>query len=380
MKILHLCLAAHYTEEMTYQDNLLPLQNALDGHEVVIVSDCYMYKDGQLVCCGEEDRVLSNGVRLVRMKYDYIINNFISGKIRKVSRLYDFICSIKPDVILFHGVAGWEMLSAAKYKKNNPNIKLYIDSHEDFNNSGLSWVSRLLQYKIFNRFVVRKIKRLVDKFLYITYESKIFIQKMYFLENDEVEFYPLGGEIVDKVKKESFRNEIECRYNLSEEDMIIVHSGKLDVGKRTEVLLNALYRVENKNLKLFVIGMIPEDCKATILPLIERDNRVIYVGWKRSKDLIKYLSAADLYIQPGTQSATMQNAICCGTPVALYPYPSYKAYVKGNGFFVESVDDCVTVLKDIGNDPQSLLSMSDKSYELAYKILDYKVLASRLYR
>ncbi|MDP1194554.1 hypothetical protein, partial [Klebsiella pneumoniae] len=80
---------------------------------------------------------------------------------------------------LFHGVAGWEMLTVFEYKKHYPKVKLYIDSHEDFHNSGKNWVSRLFQYKIFNRLLVAIIKREVDKFLYLSYESRDFLVRMY---------------------------------------------------------------------------------------------------------------------------------------------------------------------------------------------------------
>jgi hypothetical protein len=49
MKILHACLASHYTEGMSYQDNLLPDQNAHDGHDVTVISDCYVYQNDRLV-------------------------------------------------------------------------------------------------------------------------------------------------------------------------------------------------------------------------------------------------------------------------------------------------------------------------------------------
>ncbi|EJL6271845.1 glycosyltransferase, partial [Vibrio cholerae] len=192
MRIAHVCLASHYTEGMTYQDNQLADQNASDGHEVVVISDCFRYKGHALEEIEPEDIILSSGVRLVRMEYDNIVNDFISSKIRKVSKLESFLYDFKPDVILFHGVAGYEMLTVSKYKQDNPLVKLYIDSHEDYHNSGTVWLSRFFQYKVFNRWIVRNIRKNVDKFLYLSYESRDFCQEVYGLKNEEMEFYPLG--------------------------------------------------------------------------------------------------------------------------------------------------------------------------------------------
>ena len=379
MNILHVSIASHYTENMTYQDNQLSEQNALDGHSVTVISDCFQFEGSKLVKSIEEDRVLDNGVRLIRVEYNLIIHPLISSKIRKVNKLYKIIQDIKPNVILFHGVAGYEMLTVAKYKKENPKTKLYIDSHEDFHNSGTFWLSRALQYRIFNRFIVNKIKNKVDKFLYLSYESRDFLEKMYGLEDDKLEFYPLGGNIIEKDYKQKFSQEIRAQHGYTEDDILILHSGKLVPGKKTKELIAAFKSVTNSRLKLMIVGSIPTEYFQILDKLIQSDKRINFVGWKSSDDLVKYLCTADLYFQPGTQSATMQNAICCGTPVALYPYSSHQPYIDDNGFFVSNEDDYVRVFESILSDPEILTNMSNASYSIASNLLDYKKLASRLY-
>lgn len=380
MKIFHICLASHYTEGMTYQDNQLPDQNAKDGHEVIVVSDCYQYESGKLIETPEEDRVLSSGVRLIRLKYDFIFNGTVSAKIRKVSRLYRLLELERPDVVLFHGVAGWEMLSAARYKRAHPNTKLYIDSHEDFHNSGTFWASRFFQYRVFNRLLVSKIRSVVDKFLYLSSESKDFLSQMYGLKNEDMEFYPLGGNVVPKAQRLHYSKEIRARHGFSSDDILILHSGKLDAAKKTVELVQAFLTVGRTNLKLVVIGSIPDSQRSLLEPLFDKSPNVFFLGWKSGRELVAYICAADLYFQPGTQSATMQNAICCGTPVALYPYASHRPYIRDNGYFVSDSDDYVRVFEALEIDKKNLAKMSDNSYALAYELLDYKVLAKRLYR
>lgn len=379
MKILHVCLASHYTEGMTYQDNQLADQNAKDGHEVVVISDCYKFVGHSLEEVEEEDIILSSGVRLIRMKYDYIINNLISSKIRKVKSLKKFLYSFRPDVILFHGVAGYEMLTVAEYKRKNRQVKLYIDSHEDYHNSGTFWFSLFFQYKVFNRYIVNKVKSSVDKFLYLSYESKRFCQDVYSLEDDEMEFYPLGGNVISFEYKEKYKFEVRKKLALSNDDIIILHSGKFSSGKKTKDLLESFCSVPASNLKLVLVGSIPEDMSTTLNRLIASDKRILFLGWMNSSELIKYLSAADIYVQPGTQSATMQNAICCGTPVALYPYPSHEPYVIENGIYIESKSDYNQMFLDLSASKLDLLSMSKASFSIARNLLDYQILAKRLY-
>lgn len=379
MKILHVCLASHYTEGMTYQDNQLPDQNSRDGHNVIVVSDCYAFHDGDLIKVPEEDRLLESGIRLIRLNFDLIINEIISSKVRKVAKLKILLIKEKPDVVLFHGVAGWEMLTVAKYKKDNPQTKLYIDSHQDFHNSGTFWLSLFFQYRIFNRYLVNKVRRYVDKFLYLSYESKDFIVKMYGLDDSELEFFPLGGNIVSKDRKMIFSQNVRERHNYSSEDILIVHSGKLVANKKTQELIHAFKNIESENFKLLIIGSIPNEEKNILEPLIASDNRIIFLGWKNYDELVEYLCAADIYFQPGTQSATMQNAICCGAPVAVYPYKSHEPYVKDNGFLVTGIQSYIEVFNNILADKSVLTKMSDASYAIASELLDYRILASRLY-
>lgn len=379
LKIIHICLASHYTEGMTYQDNQLPDQNAADGHEVVVVSDCYKYSGHQLIEVPEEDTLLPTGIRLIRMKYDFFVSKKISSKIRKVRNLKFLLENFQPDVILYHGAAGVELLTVADYKKENPEVKLYVDSHADYHNAGAFWLSLLLQYKIFNRYLVSKAKKYVDKFFYVSYECKVFCQEVYGLTDRDLEFYPLGGYVIDKLKKDKFKTLIRNQHDLNADEIVVVHSGKLTVKKKTVELIKAFSQVKDPKIKLFLIGSIHESIQDVLEPLIRKDCRIYFLGWMSSNELIKYLCAADLYIQPGTQSATLQNAICCGTPIAVYPYESHKPYVKENGFFIKNSKEYIDLFQQIAKGTISLQKMIDPSYEIAENLLDYKVLAERLY-
>jgi len=103
-------------------------------------------------------------------------------------------------------------------------------------------------------------------------------------------------------------------------------------------------------------------------------------GWKSREDLLDYLCAADMYLQPGSVSATLQNAICCGTPVMIYPHNSYDEYARENCIRVSNEEDMRNMFQDISEGKIDLSSMSYYSYVYARKYLDYKRLAARLYQ
>ena len=379
MKILHVCLASSFTEGLTYQDNMLADQNVADGHEVMVISDCTCFENGKIVPTPPLDRILSNRVRLVRLPFDFILTNFFSNKLRKTKLLRPLIEQFTPDVIFFHGCAGWELFTVSKYKKANPSVKLYVDSHEDYNNSARNWLSRNILHRLIYRPIIRNAYSYLDRLLYISEETKDFLLGLYKLPNTKLEFYPLGGIIHSPNEIESKREEKRKELELSNKDILLCHSGKLDASKRTKDILLALSIVSSKQVKLIIIGNIPDEMKPVLEPMIAADARIKFLGWKTGDELLDYLCACDIYVQPGSQSATMQNAICCGAPIILYPYKSHKSFIKGNGWFAETTADMTTIFSEVVADPAILEEKRKNSFSLAHEFLDYSRLAARLY-
>lgn len=380
MKIAHICLASYYTEGMTYQDNILPEINSQDGHEVIIVSNAQKYDSGKIVDTKEETKVLNSQLKLYRIKYDKILTKFISEKIRKAKKLKRILEDFNPDVILFHGTCGYELLTVTEYKKANPNIKLYVDSHEDFNNSARTFLSKNILHKLFYKKIINKCIEEIDKVFYLSEETKYFLENFYKIENKKLEFYPLGGFIREGKDKINVRKKLRENLKISEEDIILIHSGKLDKLKRTREILEAFINVKNEKLHLLIIGNIPIEEKKELERLIKSDKRIKFLGWKSGDELLDYICASDVYVQPGSQSATCQNAVCCGLPIILYPHISYQVMFEKNIFWVETKDEIEKSIKKIADNPNILKDMSKESYKIAKELLDYKKLARRLYR
>lgn len=380
MKILHVCLSCFYIDDYAYQENILPIKNQSDGHEVKIIASTETFVENlKLGYIEANSYQTSTGINIDRLPYSKVLTNFISHKVRKYSEFENKLKEFKPDVILFHGLASWELLTVAKYKKNNPSVKLYADSHADLNNSATNFLSSNILHKVFYKYIVRKAYPFIDKIFYISEEVKDFLKINYALSDKNMEFYPLGGDILPEDEREHIRLETRKKLDISDNQILFVHSGKMDKLKRTEDLIKAFSKVKEERFKLLLIGNIPSDIYDIISPLIEKDCRISYLGWKSSEELARYLCACDVYLQPGSQSATMQNAMCCGAAVMLYPHKSHKPYLIGNGFYVETVEDMIQSLQTIATDINIVEKMRKQSMIIAKDILDYKKLAARLY-
>lgn len=380
MRVLFITFGENFTEGMTYQDNLLAKQIRADGHEVAIVAGCYKFVNGTLTKTGEEDKLLNNGIRLIRKGYKNIMGEFVSRKVRAVEGLYEIIESQRPDIIFQSNLCSYEVLTTSKYKENNPAVKFYVNCHDDRHNSARNVLSREVLHKMFYRHLIQKALPQIDKVFYITHETGEFLKVMYNIPDHMIEFFPLGGVVFEEKTRLQKRNKTRHELGLEEEDILIVHTGKMNKDKRTEEVLEAFTGVLSDRLRLILIGSLHEDIRAKVERLVASDNRIRFLGWKSSDELFNYLCASDLYMQPGSQSATMQNAVCCRSAVALYPYSSHKALLGDSAFYIESRQDIEALLRYVVRNPDTLEKKRRELYKIASDVLDYRVLAARLYR
>lgn len=380
MRILHCCLSNFFIDNYGYQENLLTRQNKIDGHEVQILASTETYfRNTQLGYVSPSRYFDENGIEVIRIPYNRNLPHAIAKKVRHYEGTIQHIKHFAPDVILFHGASAYELVVIAKYVADNPGVKLYVDSHEDFHNSARNILSRELLHKpLYRRWVHMALPR-IEKILCLSLESYDFINLLYGVPSDKLELYPLGGTIVDGEEYTARRSRVRMELRLEPTDTLFVSTGKMSKPKRISEMLRAFRRVPNESFQLLLIGSIPDETRAEIEQLAASDPRVNLVGWKSKDELLDFLCAADMYMQPGTQSATMQSALCCGCPVMLFPYKSHEMYLKGNGFFVTNESDIVSALQTLEASPRLLEDMRKASRMVASEVLDNRKLASRLY-
>ena len=128
---------------------------------------------------------------------------------------------------------------------------------------------------------------------------------------------------------------------------------------------------------LLIAGNIPPDY-AELQEKISECDKVKWLGWLNADEVRRYLCACDIYVQPGSQSVTAQNAMCCGTPVMLFPHKSYIKLCKDNVIWVKDREEIYFALREIIDKPECLKRMREASFLLAHERLNYDVLAKRI--
>lgn len=376
MKILHLMLSCFYIDGANYQENIIPRINKRDGNDVLIVASTDIFVQNNILgTTATGEYINEDGIKVIRIPYALNFSDFLAKKIRAYSGLWEIMVDFKPDVILFHGAAAYEINKVGKYIKKFPNVKFYVDSHEDYLNSARGFFSKNILYKMLYKTVLQRNLKYVESVFYITKETNIFLKEVYKIPENKLRFLPLGGEVPTTEERKKFRRNLRNELGIDDNHILCIHSGKLDAFKRTGDILESFSNVKRDDLRLIIIGSIDKSFEPVMESYLTRDKRIKFLGWKKAYELKQYLMASDLYIQFRGQSATMQQSVCNGSIVAVYPYESHLDLLKDSCFYIKEKEDLITLFGTITID--KLHSKRNMNQEII-NLLDYNKI-SRFY-
>lgn len=375
MRIAHLCLSNWYVDGVFYQENELIAQHVRDGHDVLVIASTETVREGKLDYVEPSRFVGPEGARVIRLDYR-LWPPKLARKLRVHAGVYRLLLEFKPDAILFHGACGWEVVTAARYARKHPHVKFYIDSHEDHYNSARNFLSREVLHKIYYRMCLSWALPEAKKILCISTETMDFVERIYNVPREKLEFFPLGGRPVASKEYRGRRAETRNRMGMADGDILIVQSGKQTRRKKLLDSLDAFASAAPANAHLFIVGSLGPDIRDEAGRRIASTPRVTFLGWRNVEELTDLLCAADVYLQPGTQSVTMQHSLCCHCAVVIDDVPSHRVYIDGNGWLI---NDDVPLEKAIAQlDQVDLGKMRERSYVIASRLLDYAVLSKRV--
>lgn len=373
MKILFVGLSSYYTEGLNYQDNSFCKVFLDEGHEVAYISNPEAYINGVKTYVGESESIVEDGVKLIRV--DYKFDRLISKKLKIYKSIYNYLNEFKPDIIYCHGTQYYNIYEIKKYKLKNKNVRLYADTHTAYKNANINnWYSYFL-YNLYYKKLFKTIEPYLEKYFYVGIDEKQFSIKVYNAEEDKMEFLPLGGFPISDKEYETNRLEIRQKLKLKSDDIVIVHSGKLDALKNTMWLINVINSINTDKLKLIIIGNVPDKNKELLKKINNNTNKnIMYLGWQSANVLLKYICAADIYAQPGSASVTFNNAICCQTPIISYRHEFYSPFYDIKSiYWIKSEDDIKDFLLKICQDNQKLVYLKEEAKNNK-SLLDYVTL------
>lgn len=277
---------------------------------------------------------------------------------------------------MVHNLQTFNLREIIEYRRQN-DVLLLGDTHASFENSCRNPFSRYVVHGLAFRKIIKKYFSGFDSFYFIGDKEHQFFSEVYGIETADYQILPLPARFIGIEKRQEIRTELCRELNIDSGVPLFVHSGKLVKEKKTKELLTALHSIRTE-FSLLIIGNIPAD-NNELLNMVESDQRFKYLGWKSSAELSGYLLAADLYLQPGTPSVTLQNALAVGTPALISDSSSYSRYYGGWEHVITSTDEIRQSLQDVLNKPHEVEGQRKYAYETAREYFDCKVFATEMY-
>lgn len=339
MKIVHIAPCAPYNEGWSYQENLLPKYQQKLGHEVTLIITNTMHQDGKKVltdCC---DKVLPDGVRLIRRP---IRKSFFRYHIFPVGApmvVYDLLLQIQPDYVFFHGLVSVTIRQVVKYKKVvNPNCIVVQDNHHDYN-IGMSMVGlRNKLNRLFYRYLVNTTINSVDRVYGVTPWRKQYAEEYFGVPKSKTDVLIMGADDdeMDFSHRADYRQSIREKYGVKEDEFLVVSGGKLEDNKNIDLLMEACGTL-NK-VKLLLFGNVDKTIEKDFNSLLSKYSNIIYIGWIEAKYCYQYFYAADLVCFPGRHSVLWEQACASKVPCLIKRWDGMDHVdVGGNTLLLDNV-------------------------------------------
>lgn len=379
MNIVHLCLCGPMTDDWTYQENLLTKYHSLAGHTVSVIASQWIYDDkGNLAFLEKTNYFDKQNVKVIRLP---IKNGNIETRLKRYVGLKQAIARQKPDVMFIHGGQFLDLNKAIDGAKKLNVGSIYIDNHCDYSNSASNWLSINILHKIIWRYVMKRSEPYVKKFYGVLPARVDFLKELYHLPEEKCELLVMGAddELVEISSKPEIKKKIRKQYNLSDNDFVVMTGGKIDgFKKQTLLLMDAVNRIKNVNLKLVVFGSVTPELMQEVKKRCS--DRVKYIGWLQAKDSYQYFAASDLVVFPGRHSVFWEQVVGQGIPMIVKEWKGTKHVdLGGNVRFLtqDSVDEIQFEIERLLNNPKEYAKMKKVAREEGMKVFSYRDIAKR---
>ncbi len=335
MKIVYIKLTGTYSDNWTYQENIIPLKFKELGNEVHVIVNSRRIEESLKKMTMPHNYINKNGITVHRLPFAHHFK-FFSEKMDWYPNLYNLLKELSPDFIFVQCLQFVSAFAVAKYVENNPKTMLAVDNHADQINMPLDNLKRKFLHRIVYKTIAHKLSRVTDMFFGVSPSRSDYLNTIYGVDRKKIRTICQGGDekIISSIDKNTMRDKIFKENNIPEDRFCIVSgAGNIDKRKKIYELLQAVK--EDGECELILFGFFSEESKKECAPFLNEKN-IHYIGMISGNDTYKYMIIADMCIFPGTHSVLWDKAVACGTPVCLRKWAGMDYFdVNGNCVYIE---------------------------------------------
>lgn len=382
MKIIHICLAGLFMDGWGYQDNMIAKYHVSFGYDVTVITNQWVYDhEGNYIKTDKTEEVDRWGVKIVRIPIKH--DKPYTYKLKRYIGLYDNINKIQPDIIFLHSSQIMDVDDIIRYKKEHPEVKLYVDNHCDYSNSATNWLSKYILHGIVWKHSAQKLDPYVEKFYGVLPARVDFMTERYKIPKNRVELLVMGmdDEKAEAADNPQIKEQTRKKLGYAADDFVVITGGKIDHAKRqTLLLIEAVHKIQNPKLKLLVFGSVVDDMKEQLVSMCAADERIQYIGWLQADDTYPYFAASDLAVFPGRHSVMWEQVAGQGIPmICKYWDGTTHVDIGGNVQFLyqDSTEEIQKKLEELMTKGEEYQKMRKVALEKGKKIFSYREIAKK---
>lgn len=381
MKLVHICLNGPFTDNLTYQENLLTKYHVKLGYEVYVITSRYIWdSNGNLKITNDKNYKNKDGVNVIRL--DIKGKQNFNSKFKRYNLLYETLSKIDADILFIHGGNFVDLKTIKRFLQNNNRIA-YLDNHCDKSNSGTNFLSYNILHKIIWKHYINKINPFIKKYYGVMPSRVDWLIDVYGIDKNKCELLVMGAdnELTKKYSNSMNVKKIKAKMGIKNDDFVIVTGGKIDKAKyQTILLMKAIQLINNPKIKLFIFGSISDELKNEFNSLC--NDNIVYLGWANEEKSYYYFSMADIVIFPGRHSVYWEQVVALKKPI-ICKYWKGTTHVDLGGnilyLYEDSIDEISNIIEKVVNDKPFLKELknaaeSSKSSQFLYSEISKKAL------
>jgi len=329
MNIVH--VMNYYQPNMGYQENNLPFyQNKLGHNITIITSDRYLpFKDYDkyfLPILG--NRIIGEGtkfeddVKIVRLPI--LFENIKSQKILFIKREFvKLIEKLSPDIIHIHNEQNLNLIYIRKLIRKNK-VKVFVDCHSDYQNSRISKYKNNFLFVALKKFYNIYFSKYIVNYMPINEASREHLIKLYGINENIIKINRLGTSFKQNINIEDTFN-FRTKYDIDEDDIIIIASGKFNLLNRSDLLLKGLNTILEKynNVKVMLIGIVYSEINNFI------SKKFMLIPFQKYEALQIFYKNCDIAVF-STATTTIMDAMKYSKPIIIYDELNTNYYLDSN--------------------------------------------------
>lgn len=181
------------------------------------------------------------------------------------------------------------------------------------------------------------------------------------------------------------KKELRKKYNIKENDKVLLFTGRLTKEKGILELLQAIQKSEIDNIKLLVVGsfFFDTNVKSNFLKELnsykeKMNDKIIFTGFVNYDEIYKIYNIADIAVLPSVWDdpapLTIIESLTCGLPIITTNSGGISEYANdGSAVIIERseniVNDLANEIKKLLNDENLLKDMSKKALDVSKDLI-----------